>query len=76
MSREQLRHVANAMMKGVHDVFPADDDDENDPLSLKKLRKEEGMWALEKDILGFAFDGDEKTMWLDEAKRSAILLTL
>ena len=52
-TKADLRHVANAMMKGVHDVFPTDDVDENDPLSYKKLLKLEGMWAMTKDIFGF-----------------------
>eukprot|EP00956_Cyclotella_meneghiniana_P026593 scaffold57877_cov41-Cyclotella_meneghiniana.AAC.4 len=34
-SQEQIEHVSNAVMTGVHDVFPADSNDENDPLSLK-----------------------------------------
>ena len=59
-SREQLVHVANAVMSGIHDVFPADKDDSNDSLSLKQILKLESMWALHKDILGFAFDGLEK----------------
>ena len=72
-SQEQLRHVANAVMKGVHDVFTPDEDDSNDPLSLKKLVKKEGEWALIKDMLGFDFDGDLKTMQLDEKKRTFLL---
>eukprot|EP00956_Cyclotella_meneghiniana_P034528 scaffold105814_cov64-Cyclotella_meneghiniana.AAC.1 len=56
-SQEQLRHVANAVMQGIHDVFPACEIDENDPISLKKLKKLEGEWALVKDVLGFTFDG-------------------
>ena len=36
-SREQLVHVANAVMSGIHDVFPADKDDSNDPLSLTNI---------------------------------------
>jgi hypothetical protein len=32
-SADQLRHVANAVMKGIHDVFPEDSDDEKDPIS-------------------------------------------
>jgi hypothetical protein len=38
-SQEQLRHVANAIMEGIHDIFPPDDDDANDPISEKKLLK-------------------------------------
>ena len=75
-SQQQLRHVANAVMSGVHSVFPADEDDENDPLSLKKLKKLEGMFALLKEILGFEFDGIEKTIWLAESKRDVLLTTL
>ena len=60
-SKEQLHHVATAVMSAIHDVFPAESDDENDPITLKKLRLLEAMWALEKDILGFGFDGIEKT---------------
>ena len=75
-SREQLVHVANSIMGGIHDVFPADDDDENDPLSLKKILKLESMWALHKDILGFTFDGLDKTIWLEAPKRDALLTVM
>jgi hypothetical protein len=37
LSHEQVRHVASALLTGIHDVFPADAVDENDPVSLKKL---------------------------------------
>ena len=75
-SKEQLAHVVTAVMSGIHDVFPVDSEDENDPISLKKLRLLEAMWALEKDILGFGFDGIEKTIWLEEVKRDALLTKL
>ena len=64
-TKADLRHVANAMMKGVHYVFPEDDVDENEPFSYKKLLKLEGVWAMTKDILGFTFDGENKTVWLE-----------
>ena len=72
-SQAQLDHVANSVMTGVHDVFPEDKVDKNDPLSLKKLLKEEGMWDVVKNILGFTFDGDKKAMWLEDDKRNAII---
>ena len=72
-SRVQLQHFANAVMYGIHDVFPPDLTDEEDPISLKKLRKSEGSWAIVKDILGLTFDGDSKTVWLENDKRDAIL---
>ena len=74
-SPHQLRHVANAVMRGIHDVFAPDDDDDNDPISFKKLEKGEGRYSTRKCILGFDFDGREKTLWLEEEKR-AMLLTI
>jgi hypothetical protein len=56
-SQEQLVHVATAIMSGIHDVFPADLVDSNDPISEKKLLKGEGQYALIKTIPGFKFDG-------------------
>ena len=50
-SPEQLKHVANAVMKGIHDVFPENEDDDNDPISLKKLRQGEGRYSTRKCIL-------------------------
>ncbi len=43
-SQEQLRHVVNATMESIHDIFPPDDDDANDPLSEKKLLKWDGQY--------------------------------
>ena len=75
-SQADLRHVANAVMNGIHDVFPADESDDDDAISLKKLLKLEGMWAKVKDILGFTFDGINKTIWLEAPKRDALLTKL
>jgi hypothetical protein len=41
-SCEQLHHVSTSTMMGIHDVFPADEDDTDDPISEKKLQKLEG----------------------------------
>ena len=75
-SQEQMLHVGNVVMHGTHDVFPPDVVDENDPVSLKKLKKLEAMWALTKEILGFEFDGAKKMMWLSSEKRDALLTIL
>jgi len=74
-SREQLRHVSTGTMTGIHDVFPHDDNNGNDPISEKKLKQGNGEYATTKTILGFDFDGVNKTLWLEEAKR-ALLLTI
>ena len=63
-------------MEGIHDVFPADSNDGNDPISEKKLLKGDGQYAALKTILGFKFDGNNKTLWLEEAKREKLLTTL
>jgi hypothetical protein len=69
VSREQLRHVANAIMHGIHDVFPPDEVDSNDPISEKKLKRGKGIYNTRITLLGFDFDGKGKTMWLESAKR-------
>lgn len=55
--QEQVQHVANADMQGVHNVLLADKEDYSDPLSLKKLKKKEEEFALLNDMLVFDFDG-------------------
>ena len=37
----QLHHVANAIVTGIHDVFPPDKDEKEDSISLKKILKKE-----------------------------------
>ena len=75
-SQEQLRHVANAIMEGIHNIFPPDDDDTNDPLSEKKLLKRDGQYDVLKTLLGFEFDGVGKKIWLEAAKQEKLLTTL
>jgi hypothetical protein len=75
-SKAQLVHVANAVMRGIHDVFPACIIDSNDPISEKKLKKGEAQYSTLKTLLGFDFDGKRKTMWLEEEKRAKLLTTL
>ena len=73
---EQLTHVGRAIMAGNHNVFPADIIDGNDPISKKKLLKGEGQYSQFKTLLGFDFNGKQKTMWLEEQKRAKLLTTL
>ena len=49
-SQQQLAHVASAVMKGIHDVFPAHPNPDDDPISQKKLKKDDGQWAMNKDL--------------------------
>jgi hypothetical protein len=75
-TRPQLRHYFNAVMYGIHDVFPPCAVYEVDPISLNKLKKADGAWALVKDILGLTFNGADKTVWLSNEKRDALLTIL
>ncbi len=74
--RDQLEHVATAIMAGVHNVFPANITDSEDPILEKNLLKGEGQYSLIKTLLGFEFDGKQKTMWLEEEKQAKLLTPL
>jgi hypothetical protein len=39
ISQKQLQHVPTAVMAGMHDIFPPDTNDSNNPISKKKLLK-------------------------------------
>jgi hypothetical protein len=67
-TREQLNHVATAMMTGIHDVFPTNIINSDDPISKKKLKKGEGQYSTLKTLLGFEFDGKQKMLWLEKEK--------
>ena len=72
----QIEHVARGVLHGIHDVFPPCSDDERDPVSAKKLKKGDGTFGTRKCILGFDFDGVDKTIWLEEEKRNTLLTIL
>ena len=77
-SQDQIHHVANAIMTGIHNVFPPDEDDKGDNISLKKIMKKTTAWATIKNVLGFGFDGNpgEHTIWHTEDRRTYILTKL
>jgi hypothetical protein len=63
-------------MHGNHDIFLADDNNANNPISKNKLLKGEGTMSTTKTILRFDFNGVEKTMWLESAKCDQLLTIL
>jgi hypothetical protein len=73
VSCDQLQHVMTAVMTGIHDIFPPDNDDSNDPILEKKLIRNEGQWSTWKTLLSFDFVGLAKTMWLKAAKWEKLL---
>ena len=59
-NQEQLRHLARAVLQGIHLVFPppvVTGHDGEDPVSMKKLLQGDGLWTVWKEILGWVFDG-------------------
>jgi hypothetical protein len=71
-SKAQIIHVTRGILHGIHDVFPPSTDNSKDPISAKKLQKGDGTFESKKCILCFDFDGNNKTMWLEEEKRVAL----
>ena len=67
--------LASTMM-GIHDVFPASIAADNDPISVKKMRSGDSQFSTTKTLMGFDFDGIDKTIWLEESKRATLLLIL
>jgi len=60
LSRCQLTQFTRSVLHGIHLVFPPPDPDENkddEPISVKKLKQGDGMWSTKKEILGWLFDG-------------------
>ncbi len=75
-SCKQLQHVSTGTMTGIHDVFPVDTNNSNDPISEKKLTQWDGEYSTTRTILDFNFDGINKTIWLEEAKLAHLLTVL
>ena len=55
-SKQDLGHIANATMHGMHSVFPASAVDSKDPISEKKMIDKDGQWRVRRDVFGSTFD--------------------
>ncbi len=75
-SRKQIKHVARGILHGIHNVFPPRVDKAKDPISAKKLRKGDGRYKTTKCLLGFDFNGVNKTIfeWHSGNSRPGALL--
>ena len=77
---EVLRHHSRALLHAIHQIFPppeATGHDGENPISLKKLILEgEGIWDTTKEILGWVFDGFERTMQLPQSKVEKLRATI
>jgi len=78
-SLQQLGNFMRAVLHGIHKVFPPlgpMDDQDDKPISIKKLKQGDGRWATSKEILGWFFDGMACCMSLPEEKVSEIMVNL
>ena len=75
-----LRHHSRALLHAIHQIFPppaATGHGGENPISYKKLAIEgEGMWDTKKEILGWIFDGLQRTMELPKKKVTALCDTI
>ena len=73
---ELLQRTARAALHSIHAIFPPPSRSGHtggkDPISKKKLEKDDARWAHEKEVLGFLFDGQRRTVRLSTAKANAI----
>ena len=60
----------------IHGIFPppsrSGHTGSKDPISQKELEKDDARWAHEKEVLGFLFDDQRRTVRLSTAKANAI----
>ena len=75
-TKQHVEHVTRGILHGIHNISPPSEVDSMDPISNRKLRKCEGTFGTSKCLLGFKFDGVEKTIWLKDAKRVSLLQIL
>jgi len=75
-SYRDLEHFTRAILYGIHKVFPPpgpNDDPDDEPIAIKKLKQGDGRWATSKEILGWFFDGVRHCMSLPPEKVTRIM---
>jgi hypothetical protein len=73
-TKEEMLHLATAVMMGIHDMFPKDNNDNNNAMLLKNMKKEESQLSMQKTLLRFKFDGKKKNDVARKQKNQEILL--
>ena len=72
-AHSHLDHVTGGTMHGIHDFFPEKTrEDKDDTIAKVKVQRGDTRWMLHKDVLGFNFDGDKKTMILEKPRLEAL----
>jgi hypothetical protein len=67
----KLQHLSRAVLHGIHSVFPPPSVTSHageDPVSIKKLKQGDGLWATRKELLGWVFDGAKRCIELPQDK--------
>ena len=52
------------VLQGIKEIFPSPPLDLNDSVSLKKAWKDDGDWAVDKEILGWILNSENGTLQL------------
>jgi hypothetical protein len=76
IATEHLQQVSRAMLHGIHSIFPPPSitgHSGEDPISEQKIHKGEGIWAFEKEVLGWIFNGQKFTIRLPSKKCQEII---
>jgi hypothetical protein len=74
---QHLQQVSRAMLHGIHSIFPPPSvtgHSGEDPVSEQKIHKGEGIWAFEKEVLGWIFNGKNFTIKLPSKKCQEIII--
>ena len=73
---EHLTQLSRAMLHGIYCIFPppsVSGHSGEDPIALKKLLAQEGLWRYKKEILGWLFNGKNYTLQLPTDKALKII---
>ena len=74
-STSHIQRAARAMLHGIHSIFPPPSVTKHqgdNPISIKKLIQQEGMFDPNKEILGWMFNGNNFTIALSIEKQQTI----
>jgi len=79
ITMQELVHFTWAVMHDIHTVFPPPgpgDDPDDEPILVKKLKQGDRQWDMQKEILGWLFDGVTKCLKLPTEKVTKLCKSL
>jgi hypothetical protein len=79
-SLQRLQWLTRATLYAIHALFPppsvSGHEGGKDSISIKKLNKQDGRWMWKKELLGFLFDGWNRTVGITDEKADAYVAVL